>query len=216
MSQSPRAIDHPWEQIYRERGRFENKPFLEFDRIVRAFEERGCDRILDLGCGTGRHVIALARRGFVVVGADISPTALRLTRDWLHQEQLAAGLAQLDWRSPLPFRSASFAGIFSTQVIHHARISEIRLAIAEMFRLLTPNGLAFVTVSGLKGEGEAFEQIEPGTFVPQAGPEEGLPHHIFGADELAHEFRRFKLQAQFEWAEGKVLAILATKPRSSH
>ena len=33
-------------------------------------------RVLDLGCGAGRHAIELAKRGYDVVGIDISPTML--------------------------------------------------------------------------------------------------------------------------------------------
>ncbi|MGH3995293.1 MAG: class I SAM-dependent methyltransferase, partial [Pseudonocardiaceae bacterium] len=29
-------------------------------------------RVLDVGCGTGRHAVALAQRGFDVVGVDVS------------------------------------------------------------------------------------------------------------------------------------------------
>lgn len=39
--------------------------------------ERG-GRALDLGCGAGRESIALARRGFDVVGVDRAPTAIRM------------------------------------------------------------------------------------------------------------------------------------------
>ncbi|HEY2576900.1 MAG TPA: aminotransferase class I/II-fold pyridoxal phosphate-dependent enzyme [Streptosporangiaceae bacterium] len=37
----------------------------------------GASRVLDLGCGTGRHAVALARRGFRVTGVDASAYALR-------------------------------------------------------------------------------------------------------------------------------------------
>ena len=37
-------------------------------------------RILDVGCGPGRHALALARRGFEVVGVDISETFIDLAR----------------------------------------------------------------------------------------------------------------------------------------
>jgi SAM-dependent methyltransferase len=40
-------------------------------------------RILDLGCGTGRHAVELARRGYNLVGVDLS-------RGMLHQAQAAA------------------------------------------------------------------------------------------------------------------------------
>jgi SAM-dependent methyltransferase len=37
-------------------------------------------RVLDAGCGPGRHSLALARRGFEVVGVDLSPDFIDLAR----------------------------------------------------------------------------------------------------------------------------------------
>jgi SAM-dependent methyltransferase len=37
--------------------------------------------VLDVGCGPGRHVAALARRGVMALGIDVAPGALRLARD---------------------------------------------------------------------------------------------------------------------------------------
>lgn len=37
--------------------------------------------VLDVGCGPGRHVLALARRGVLAVGVDVSPVAVRVARD---------------------------------------------------------------------------------------------------------------------------------------
>lgn len=49
-----------------------------------AVDERALDRargpVLDVGCGPGRHVHALARRGVLAVGIDISPAAVALAR----------------------------------------------------------------------------------------------------------------------------------------
>jgi SAM-dependent methyltransferase len=48
-------------------------------------DERGLDRasgpVLDVGCGPGRHVHALSRRGVVAVGIELSPTAVRHARE---------------------------------------------------------------------------------------------------------------------------------------
>ena len=59
---------------------------------------------------------------------------------------------------------------------------------------------------------EAFDEIEPGTFVSKPGPERGLPHHIFDEDEIQDEFSDFLVQEVSLRAEGKVLAIWAMKP----
>ena len=44
----------------------------QVDFIVRTLGLRGGERVLDLACGFGRHAISLARRGFPVVGVDIT------------------------------------------------------------------------------------------------------------------------------------------------
>ncbi len=41
---------------------------------------RAVGPVLDIGCGPGRHVLALSRRGIAAVGVDISPLAVRLAR----------------------------------------------------------------------------------------------------------------------------------------
>jgi SAM-dependent methyltransferase len=45
----------------------------EIDRVLDMLRPEDGARILDLACGTGRHSIELARRGFSVVGVDIAP-----------------------------------------------------------------------------------------------------------------------------------------------
>lgn len=207
MEKSP----HPWETIYRQEGLVLREPFARFGEVVDAFRAHGCRAVLDLGCGSGRHLVHLAREGFNVLGVDISPTALSLTHTWLRQEGYDAALIRADTRRPLPLRDGCLDGVLSTQVIHHALIAGVRTAIGEIRRVLVPGGLAFVTVSGRKDPGVEFDEIERGTFVPQSGPEAGLPHHIFSVDELRTEFGAFELIEVSVRAEGAVLAVLARK-----
>jgi SAM-dependent methyltransferase len=42
--------------------------------------KRALGPVLDVGCGPGRHVLALARRGVLAVGVDITPAAVRYAR----------------------------------------------------------------------------------------------------------------------------------------
>lgn len=206
-----KSADHPWDEIFKTEGRFFPEPFPRFSEAVQIFKDNGCAEILDLGCGSGRHLVHLAKEGFKAFGLDISPTGLRLTREWVDEEGLEADLVLADMREPLPFRDDIFDGVLSTQVIHHARIAGVRRAISEIGRVLDSGGAAFVTVSGRKDEQES-EEIEPGTIVPLTGPEKGLPHHIFSEKALKKEFRDFHLMDVSVRAEGKVLVIVARKP----
>ena len=53
----------------------------EVDHLVRAMALLPGDRILDVGCGPGRHAHELARRGFVVHGIDLSERFVELARE---------------------------------------------------------------------------------------------------------------------------------------
>jgi SAM-dependent methyltransferase len=206
-----KSSDHPWDEIFKSEGRFFPEPFPRFNEVVQIFKDHSCSEILDLGCGSGRHLIHLAKEGFKASGLDISPTGIHMTQEWVDGEGLEADLVLADMREPLPFCEGSFTGVLSTQVIHHARIAGVRSAIQEIWRVLVSGGVAFATVSGRKDEGE-FEEIEPGTIVPLTGPEKGLPHHIFSEEALKEEFQDFHLLDFSVRAEGKVLAVLVRKP----
>lgn len=60
-----------WTRAVRE-GRIESRRVATDDAIVRAVVERGPRRVLDLGCGEGWLMRALARRGIETVGLDVS------------------------------------------------------------------------------------------------------------------------------------------------
>jgi SAM-dependent methyltransferase len=50
------------------------------DAAEEAVLRRARGPVLDIGCGAGRHVLALQRRGIGVLGVDVSPDAVRLAR----------------------------------------------------------------------------------------------------------------------------------------
>jgi SAM-dependent methyltransferase len=59
-------------------------------------------RILDIGCGTGRHSIELARRGYPVVGIDLSESLLKRAREKAREQDLTVDFRKHDARD-LPF-----------------------------------------------------------------------------------------------------------------
>ena len=205
------ATNHAWELVFKRDGRVFTELLPAFTEAAAEFERRGCRRVLDLGCGNGRHTVGLAQRGFEVTGLDISRSGLRETRLWLAEEGVEAGLLCGDTRHPLPLQSGCFDAVLSTQVIHHALIAEVRVAIAEIWRVLRPGGVAFVTVAGLTGDRPLENEIEPGTVVPQEGSEKGLPHHLFTLEEARREFAIFNVLSVDARAEGKVVAVWVEK-----
>jgi len=51
---------------------FTRDSLQEVDFIIDELRLPPSSRILDIGCGTGRHAVELARRGYKVTGVDIS------------------------------------------------------------------------------------------------------------------------------------------------
>jgi SAM-dependent methyltransferase len=70
----------------------------EVDFLVGALELTPGMRVLDVGCGPGRHALALAHRGFEVVGVDHSPDFIELARGAADADHLTATFVELDVR----------------------------------------------------------------------------------------------------------------------
>ena len=70
----------------------------EVDYLVGALGLEPGQHVLDVGCGPGRHALAFARRGFDVVGVDLSPDFLALARASAAEEDLTARFEERDVR----------------------------------------------------------------------------------------------------------------------
>jgi len=181
----------PWNEIFKQGGRVFPEPHEDMPRVVQLLKSRGGHTILDLGSGTGRHIVYFARNGFSVFGLDNSPEGLQATRQWLREEGLDAHLWLQNMTEKLPYEEGFFDAVVSVQVIHHADMATIKMIVHEIGRVLKPGGFLFATVPKLKNQGERFEQIEPNTFMPLDGREKGLPHHYFNPEELREVFGTF-------------------------
>lgn len=112
-------------------------PFL--DRV--AWDRPG-GKVLDLGCGTGVVALALARRGFDVVGVDHSPEMLALARQKLAGAGLRAELETGDVRS-LRFGDGEFDCVTIQGLLHH--LEELDPCLREATRVLRPGGFLYVS-----------------------------------------------------------------------
>ncbi|EAQ97521.1 class I SAM-dependent methyltransferase [Congregibacter litoralis] len=106
-------------------------------------------RVLDLGCGEGRHVIAAwALDGVDAVGVDLSLDDLATARERMREFRGleggggpgdSAGFLLLAGDAlKLPFADASFDTVICSEVLEH--IPDYRSALAEISRVLKPGG----------------------------------------------------------------------------
>jgi SAM-dependent methyltransferase len=99
--------------------------------------------VADLGCGPGAHAIALARRGFDVVGLDGSPRMVEVARTQSAADAVGAKFRVHDVSEPLPFANASLGGVLAILVVQH--LADPPLFIAEIRRCLRPGGHLVIT-----------------------------------------------------------------------
>jgi len=186
---------HPWGLAWREERWAETSPPLP---VVVDFAEdlkhEGAKRVLDLGCGAGRHSILLGKTGFQVVALDVSETALEILEGRLKSAFVDNVTLVKHEMWELPFVDDYFDGIVCTNVLHHGRLVEIKQAVREVHRVMRKGSSAFIvalsTEDFRKGNGKMLER---NTYVFTRGEEGGIIHHFFTRRELETCFRKFEI-----------------------
>jgi ubiquinone/menaquinone biosynthesis C-methylase UbiE len=144
---------------------------LEEPEVDRALGDvEGLD-VLDVGAGTGRHAIRIARRGARVTALDFSEEMLAKAR----QKPGADGVRWLvhDVAKPLPFAAKSFDRVLSALVLEHIPVDELASFLAELGRIARDDGVIVVTAMHpamfLKGVSANFRdesgEVRPRSYV---------------------------------------------------
>ena len=110
---------------------------------------RDGDLVLDMGSGTGRHVLAACLRPCRVVGLDSDLESLALAGRYVNLIDSwgvvkASATLMLGWSDRLPFADCSFDRILCTEVLEH--IPDDYATIREIMRVLRPGGTVAVSV----------------------------------------------------------------------
>jgi ubiquinone/menaquinone biosynthesis C-methylase UbiE len=200
-------MEQGWDSIYRTSGVINAEPYKEMRKVVELFRERGLKQVLDVGCGTGRHTVMLARQGFDVFGFDISPEGVQLTYEWLGREKLKADLHVQSMFDEFTYEDEFFDAVICVKTLNHGGIEDIRKTIAEMERVLKPGGLVFIVVSREHKVRDSAVQrkratlLDERTLIPTQGIEAGVVHYMFNKEILLREFRHFTILACYRSGE---------------
>ena len=123
----------------------------ECDFIEKEVGYNKAAKILDIGCGTGRHSIELTKRGYSVVGIDLSESQLKRAREKAAEQTLKIDFQQHDARK-LPFsRKFDLAIMLCEGAFPLMETDEMNFQILQnAAKALKPKGkLIFTTLNGL-------------------------------------------------------------------
>ena len=145
------------------------------------------NRVLDAGCGNGRHLLPLSQH-YHAVGIDISKTALEGSTTYLQKsgqrnEHLVSSV------TALPFFDNSFNGIVCYGVLQHLFDNERRATVDEFKRVLSPGGFLFFEAFGVDDMRYGGTEVEPHTFLRK----NGLIYHYFTVEEVSSLLDGFEI-----------------------
>lgn len=105
------------------------------------------DRLLDTGCGEGRHCYGALERGARVVGLDLDPAGLKAAIGGLRERastQQSLGEMVQGNTFALPFADATFDKVICSEVMEH--VHDYRAAARELARVTRPGGRVAITI----------------------------------------------------------------------
>ena len=131
--------------------------------------------ILDVGCGSGNHLLFLSQEGFAAHGLDFSGHAVERAREMLANRGLTARL-DVSEMSSIPHPDRSMDAVIDGAAIQHAEPGELPRVFSEIHRVL-------------KDSGRFFGMIIAGHRQLSA---EDFPTHFFTKEELRELLAEFQ------------------------
>lgn len=137
----------PKDELYKKYARYydlfyEKKDYpKEASFIDEILKKHKCRKVIDVGCGTGRHAIPLAKKGYAIMGVDVSKEMLKIARENAERENVRVDFRTADMRN-LNFRAKFDAVLclFDT-ILYNATNEEIFSTIKSFNRTLKKGGV---------------------------------------------------------------------------
>lgn len=124
-------------------------PYVNRENIDFFIDKINGDKILDIGCGSGRDAEYFVNKGLDVIGIDLSNRFIEISKAKVPNAQFI----KMDMRN-INFPVNSFDGIWSIASLLHIPKLEIKDTIIKFREVLKTNGIVYISVK--LGEGERF------------------------------------------------------------
>lgn len=188
-----------WEASYQ---RHENYVFYPHEEVIRfvskyirkrtdldAFtpENKGA-KVLDLGCGIGRHVIYGTEMGLSMYGIDLAQSAIETSHHWLD----VCGMEEVKSRTlqgnitQLPWDNSTFDYALSHGVLDSLPLEDAKRGILELARVMKPGGLFYCDCVGSDRTGADASESEEVIVTSQH--EQNTVQRYFSEDVLKNLF----------------------------
>jgi tRNA (uracil-5-)-methyltransferase TRM9 len=202
---SVRANRRTWEAIAASFDATRTRPWAPVASFLQALPPGA--RVLDAGCGNGRHLAEAASGGLRAVGLDFSVGLLRRARGRVHEASFVAGLVER-----LPFRPRSFDAVVAAASLHHVRGRGERVEALRGLRAATKAGGRILATAWMLDQPRFRERplrapagaVEPGDALvawTQHRLDESRYVHLYQEGELAQELRDAGWDVEREWTK---------------
>jgi cyclopropane fatty-acyl-phospholipid synthase-like methyltransferase len=124
------------------------QPTASIERFARKLRDVGrTGRVLDLGCGEGRHTFLFAGAGFETYGLDYLPLAIEKAQERARTRDVKTGYTFIVGDALLPpFRPQSFDVLVDSGLFHHVKQSDWGAYCQHVTTLLKDSGHLLLTV----------------------------------------------------------------------
>ncbi|MDP3917801.1 MAG: class I SAM-dependent methyltransferase [Candidatus Woesebacteria bacterium] len=182
------------------------EPAPEVFPLLRRWQKQGFKKLLDLGCGIGRHSILFSENNFEVDACDLSAEGIDKLNILATKNSLSMSTKVCDMLS-LPYSDKTFDCLIAFHAIYHSDDEGIQKTISEIKRILKSGGEAFITFNSKNNS--AFKNpdnkhLSDSTIVKIQGHEAGIPHYYASKQDVENLLKDFEI-IEFSYKEEYLL-----------